>query len=92
MGTNSCFGLEGWIWVLMASVPDLCILSTLYAHIDMCCEYLLVLSGYFFSILNSFGTSIVQVVNSSGKCRKMPAPQILKKITEVANTDIYERN
>ena len=24
----SCFGLEGWIWVLIASVPDLCILFT----------------------------------------------------------------
>ena len=22
----SCFGLEGWVWHLIASVPDLCIL------------------------------------------------------------------
>ena len=25
---NSCFGLKGWSWVLIASVPDLCILFT----------------------------------------------------------------
>ena len=24
----SCFGFEGWSWVLIASVPDLCILLT----------------------------------------------------------------
>ena len=26
----SCFGFEGWIWVLIASVPDLCILFTFF--------------------------------------------------------------
>ena len=26
----SRFGLEGWIWFLIASFPDLCILSTLW--------------------------------------------------------------
>ena len=25
---NSRFGFEGWVWVLIASVPDLCILFT----------------------------------------------------------------
>ena len=24
----SCFGFEGWSWVLIASIPDLCILLT----------------------------------------------------------------
>ena len=27
---TSRFGFEGWIWVLIASVPDLCILFTFY--------------------------------------------------------------
>ena len=27
---NSRFGFEGWIWVLIASVPGLCILRTYF--------------------------------------------------------------
>ena len=26
--SNVCFGFEGWIWVLIASVPGVCILFT----------------------------------------------------------------
>ena len=30
----SLFGFEGWIWVLISSVPDLCILFTLITIVD----------------------------------------------------------
>ena len=30
----SCFGFEGWSWVLIASVPDLCIFFTFKERCD----------------------------------------------------------
>ena len=35
---NSCHGSEAWIWIMIASVPDLCILSTFFC-LDLARKY-----------------------------------------------------
>ena len=39
------FGFEGWIWILIASVPDLCILFT-FSHDDTCMVCILCIKDF----------------------------------------------